>query len=82
MTQSKNRGNTTERGLSLRSIVVVIPVTLVTSNITDIVIIIIYNNVVIVPAAGMRLEVFTRLEKVGELRGTGEAITLAAMSVM
>ena len=32
-----------------------------------------------VPTAGMRLEVFTRLEKV---RGTGEAVTLAAMSVI
>ena len=30
----------------------------------------------------MRLDVFTRLEKVGALRGIGEATTIAAISVM
>ena len=35
----------------------------------------------IIPAAGIRLDVITRLEKVGLCTGTGEAMTFAAMSV-
>jgi hypothetical protein len=49
------------------------PVTLVTEiNIT-------LNDIIgYEPAVGMRWDVFTRLEKVGVLTGTGQSTTLAA----
>ena len=58
---------------------VVIPVTLVTLNEIN------NNYIIIISAvltAGICLDIFTRLEKVELLSGTGEATTLAAISVM
>ena len=58
---------------------VVIPVTLVTLNEIN------NNYIIIISAvltAGIRLDIFTKLEKVELLSGTGEATTLAAISVM
>ncbi len=84
--QSMKRGKTAERGLSPRIMAVVMPVTLVTlTHITEIIVnactIILYISYTI-PADGMDRDVITRLEKVGVVSGTGEATTLAAMSVM
>lgn len=78
--QSTNRGNTTERGLSPRSMEELIPVISVTGGQTyELCYIIEFYHV---PRAGIRRDVFTRLSKVGVASGTGLAMTFAAMSVM
>ncbi len=76
------RGKTTESASSLRSMVVEIPVSLVTLRNNNTVMYSMYCMLALcVPADGMRRDVFTRLEKVGVLSGTGDRTTLAAISV-
>ena len=91
---SKNKGSTTVSGLSFLSSVWVIPVTLATIKMTLFkfhvcylfihfhTYLFIYLFLGCLPAAGIFLDVRTRLMKVGWCTGTGEAMTLAAMSVI
>ena len=84
--QSMKSGKTTDKGFSLCSMTVIIPVTSVTScththtKKNSVNIVMCYGSYI--PAVGMRLDVFTRLEKVGALRDIEEATTIAAISVM
>ncbi len=70
ISQSIKQGSTAERGFSPRSIVVVMPATLVTNRYATVNVQ--YNYIeCFLPAGGMRRDVATRLVKVGESTGTG-----------
>ena len=77
---SINTGKTSERDFSFLSRFWSIPVILITINnsMKE------HNKIIVIhrPGLGILLDVLTRLEKVGVVRGIGHHITFAAMSVM